>query len=58
VDATEVTFVAGSEVKGAMGRDLVAFSREADAQSFSDEYGGDLLTLGDVTPEVIAQLGM
>jgi nitrous oxide reductase accessory protein NosL len=57
VDAEEVTFVVGSEVKGAMGRDLIAFSEEGDAESFSDEYGGSLTTFDDVTRETIAQLG-
>jgi nitrous oxide reductase accessory protein NosL len=58
VRAAGVTFVAGSEVKGAMGRDLIAFSEQGDAESFGDEYGGELVTVGEVTPELIAQLGM
>lgn len=58
VDATEVTFVANSEVKGAMGRDLIGFSARADADSFSDEHGGTLLSFGDVTRETVAGLGM
>ena len=58
VAARKVTFVAGSEVKGAMGKDLIAFSEESDAQSFNDEWGGELVTVDDVTPELIAQLGM
>jgi nitrous oxide reductase accessory protein NosL len=56
VEAEDVTFVVGSEVKGAMGRDLVAFSERADAESFADEYGGSLASFDDVTPETIAQL--
>jgi nitrous oxide reductase accessory protein NosL len=56
--AAEVTFVAGSEVKGAMGRDLIAFSAAADAESFEGEYGGERVTVDEVTPELIAQLGM
>ena len=56
--AAEVTFVAGSEVKGAMGRDLIAFSEGADAESFESEYGGERVTVDEVTPELIAQLGM
>jgi copper chaperone NosL len=57
-DATGVTFVVGSEVKGAMGRDLIGFSAETDAESFSDDHGGTLLTFGDVTRETVAGLGM
>ncbi|QLH79000.1 nitrous oxide reductase accessory protein NosL [Halosimplex rubrum] len=56
-DAESVTFVVGSEVKGAMGRDLIAFSEGSDAEAFADEHGGSLAALGDVTPETIAQLG-
>lgn len=54
----EVVFVVGSEVKGAMGRDLIGFSSRSDAEAFRDEYGGELAEHGDVTPEMIARLGM
>jgi nitrous oxide reductase accessory protein NosL len=40
-----------------MGKDLIAFGNEDDAESFSEEYGGQLAGFGDVTPETIAQLG-
>lgn len=55
--AEDVTFVVGSEVKGAMGEDLVGFTAQSDAESFRDEYGGDLAGLDDVTPTTISQLG-
>ncbi|ELZ24981.1 NosL family protein [Halosimplex carlsbadense 2-9-1] len=57
VDAESVTFVVGSDVKGAMGKDLIAFSTESDAESFADEYGGSLAGFDDVSRETIAQLG-
>jgi nitrous oxide reductase accessory protein NosL len=56
VDAAGVTFVAGSEVKGAMGRDLIAFSAAGDAEAFQAEYGGDRLALDEVTRQTIATL--
>jgi copper chaperone NosL len=56
VDGTAVTFVAGSSVLGAMGADLIGFTAEADATAFADEYGGDVIAFGDVTPSVIGQL--
>jgi copper chaperone NosL len=56
VDADRVTFVVGSEVVGAMGRDLVGFSDRTDATAFRDEYGGSLASFDDVTRETIAQL--
>jgi nitrous oxide reductase accessory protein NosL len=55
--AQEVTYVAGSTVEGAMGRDLLGFTDESDAESFQSEHGGDLITHGNVSPEVIAGLG-
>jgi nitrous oxide reductase accessory protein NosL len=57
VDATEITFVIDSKVIGAMGRDLIGFSDQADAEAFRDEYGGELIEFGEVTPEVISTLG-
>ncbi|WP_238993925.1 nitrous oxide reductase accessory protein NosL [Halobellus captivus] len=58
VPATEVTFVVDSDVKGAMGRDLIGFSERADAESFQSEFGGSLTDHEGVTPEVVAGLGM
>jgi copper chaperone NosL len=56
VDATAVTFVAGSEVKGAMGRDLIGFSERADAEAFQSEHGGSLVAFDEVTEATIAEL--
>jgi len=55
---TEVTFVVDSDVKGTMGRDLIGFVDEADAESFQSEFGGSLTGHDGVTPEVVAGLGM
>jgi nitrous oxide reductase accessory protein NosL len=55
--AESVTYVAGSEVVGAMGRDLIGFGDRGDAESFRAEYGGDLVAHGEVTPELVARLG-
>jgi len=56
--ATDVTYVVDSEVKGTMGRDLIGFTEESDAELFQSEYGGSLTTHDGVTPEVVAGLGM
>ena len=58
VSATDVTYVVDSEVKGTMGRDLIAFSDREDAESFQSEHGGSLTTHDGGTPEVVAGLGM
>lgn len=55
--AEDVTFVVASEVKGAMGGDLIPFTVQADAESFRDSHGGELMSLDEVTPEAIGQLG-
>jgi nitrous oxide reductase accessory protein NosL len=57
VDAESVTYVVGSEVKGAMGRDLIGFSVRDDAASFRDEFGGELMRHDDVTRATAASLG-
>ncbi|NHX34974.1 MULTISPECIES: nitrous oxide reductase accessory protein NosL [Halolamina] len=57
VDATTVTFVAGSSVVGAMGEDLIGFADEGDAESFQAEHGGDIVTFDEVTPELLSTLG-
>ena len=54
--ATEVTFVVGSEVKGAMGRDLIGFSDREEAAAFQREHGGELATFGEITEATIGQL--
>ncbi|WP_435184290.1 nitrous oxide reductase accessory protein NosL [Halobellus sp. EA9] len=55
--AGDVTYVVDSEVKGTMGRDLIAFTSESDAEAFQTEHGGSLATHDGVTPEVVAGLG-
>ena len=57
-DADDVTFVVGSEVVGAMGRDLIAFGDEGDAEAFQAEHGGDLAAFDDVDEATVASLGM
>jgi len=56
-DATGVTFVVGSSVVGAMGRDLLAFSDSEDADAFREQYGGETAAFDEVTPSLVAALG-
>jgi copper chaperone NosL len=58
VAAEDVTFVVGSEVKGAMGQDLIPFSDRGDAESFQEKYDGQLAGFDGVTRETVDQLGM
>lgn len=57
-DATGLTFAVGSDVKGAMGRDLIGFATAADAEDFVAEYGGSVVPFAAVTRDTIAGLGM
>jgi nitrous oxide reductase accessory protein NosL len=55
--AADLRYVVGSDVKGSMGKDLIPFSDADDAEAFAAEYGGETVAYGDVTPELVAQVG-
>lgn len=55
-DATETTFVAGSDVMGGMGPGLHPFSDGSEADSFVAEYGGETLSFDDITLRVVQNL--
>ena len=52
-DATGLSVVAGSDVEGAMGPELIPFSDSEDAESFADEYGGEVRAARDVDRELV-----
>ena len=55
--AVTAFFVAGSDVYGPMGRELIPFKSEADAAAFmKDHKGRRILTFEQVTPLIIEQL--
>lgn len=57
IAAGEAYFVQGSDVYGPMGHELVAFASEEEAMEFrQDHKGKEILRLGDITPDVIAEL--
>ncbi|MDO4905699.1 MAG: nitrous oxide reductase accessory protein NosL [Lautropia sp.] len=53
IDARKALYVHGSKRKGSMGPTLASFSEEADAQAFIQEYGGKLLRMEEITPEMV-----
>lgn len=53
--AEDVVFVIESEVHGAMGPDFIPFSDEDDGDSFANEFGGQTLTMDDITPELLSR---
>lgn len=57
-DATELVYVAESDVIGGMGPELVPFSDADEANSFADTHSGRTLDYDDITPTLIESLGM
>lgn len=51
IDAKKAWFVTGSEKTGAMGKTLASFSLQSDAQAFSKEFGGKVLSFKDVNQD-------
>ncbi|KAB1189851.1 nitrous oxide reductase accessory protein NosL [Haloferax sp. MBLA0076] len=52
----ELFYVAGTDVKGAMGNDLIPFSDETDADTFADDHGGVVYRERDISRDLLAQL--
>ena len=53
IDAKNAWFVSGSEKTGAMGKTLASFSLETDAVAFAKEFGGEVLSFGDIKLETM-----
>jgi nitrous oxide reductase accessory protein NosL len=56
-DLQDLSFVVNSGVEGAMGSSLIGFGSDENASAFADEHGGEILSHGDVTREVLSGLG-
>lgn len=56
IDARSAWYVAGHELRGAMGPTLAAFARHEDAERFASEHGGRLVRFDDITLEMLATL--
>ncbi len=56
-DARAVRYVAGSDVLGGMGPDLIPFGDVGDAEAFRADHGGALVAFEDVTQEAVLHLG-
>jgi copper chaperone NosL len=53
IDTRTAIYVRGSKRKGSMGPTFASFSNEADARKFIEQYGGQLLHMKDITPEMV-----
>ena len=57
VDGLKAWYVAGSDVYGPMGRELIGFQKEEDAREFMADHAGKVLyKFQDVTREVVEGL--
>ena len=56
VDATAANFVIGSSEMGPMGKELIPFQKQADAESFQKEKGGQLAMYDAITMETLKPL--
>jgi nitrous oxide reductase accessory protein NosL len=57
VDAREAYYIAGSDVYGPMGKELIPFLKESEAREFmKDHKGMSLLRFKDVSPSVLKEL--
>jgi nitrous oxide reductase accessory protein NosL len=54
--AEAVLYVRGSDLRSPMGADLVPVEGREAAEAFARDHGGDVLTLGEITPAVLARL--
>jgi copper chaperone NosL len=53
-DATELTYVVGSDARGGMGATLLPFSNSDDATRFTDEYNGRTISYNAIDRELIS----
>ena len=55
-DATELTYVAESGVRGGMGPELLPFSAEGDAEAFVENHGGQTISFDDIDRRLVNSL--
>lgn len=55
IDATKAWYVSGSTKSGAMGMTLASFSSQQQAQQFSVEFGGEVLSFSQITLQIVSQ---
>ena len=53
IDATKAIYVRGARRNGSMGPTLASFAERADAEAFAHQFGGEVLTYAQITPEMV-----
>ena len=55
-DATELSYVAGSDARGGMGATLIPFAESDDAAEFSSNYNGRIVSYDEIDRELISSV--
>ncbi|MFP4625304.1 MAG: nitrous oxide reductase accessory protein NosL [Natronomonas sp.] len=55
---SDLMLVVRSQITGAMGKAIVPFGDEAEAESFADTYDGETIDPGEITRELVDEMGM
>lgn len=56
IDGRQAFFVTGSDVRGAMGKELIPFARREDAAGFLQDHDGHrLLPFAEITPALLQE---
>jgi len=53
IDATKAYYVRGSHRGGSMGPSLASFAERADAEAFAHQFGGEVLSYTQITPDMV-----
>jgi len=56
INAREAVYVINHKLSGAMGPTLASFGKEADAQAFIAENGGEVVVFSDINLDMLANL--
>uniref|UniRef100_A0A7C4MSV3 Nitrous oxide reductase accessory protein NosL n=1 Tax=Desulfatirhabdium butyrativorans TaxID=340467 RepID=A0A7C4MSV3_9BACT len=57
IDGRKAAYVIGSDVYGPMGRELIPFEKDKDAEAFlKDHAGKKIVRFQDVTPDIVQEL--
>ncbi|GLU34243.1 nitrous oxide reductase accessory protein NosL [Trinickia caryophylli] len=55
-DARTAFYVAWQPLPGGMGPTFASFAKRADAEAFVAAHGGQIMSFGEITPELVSQL--
>ncbi|WP_043488525.1 nitrous oxide reductase accessory protein NosL [Halomonas halodenitrificans] len=55
--ASEAWYLVGHDQRGAMGHTLASFADRADAETFREEHGGELVGFDEIDLELLGRLG-